>query len=68
MPRHTHNGYTDPGYCAVPTGDNNVWKQIIQYKNNTGYSDGYHFEFTGGSQPHNNMPPYITVYMWKRTA
>ena len=23
---------------------------------------------TGGSQPHNNMPPYLTVYMWKRTA
>ena len=24
--------------------------------------------FTGGNQPHNNMPPYLTVYMWKRTA
>lgn len=23
---------------------------------------------TGGDQPHNNMPPYLTVYMWKRTA
>ena len=22
----------------------------------------------GGSNPHNNMPPYETVYMWKRTA
>jgi len=22
----------------------------------------------GGSQPHNNMPPYLAVYMWKRTA
>ena len=21
----------------------------------------------GGNQPHNNMPPYLTVYMWKRT-
>lgn len=21
---------------------------------------------TGGDQPHNNMPPYLTVYMWKR--
>ncbi len=20
----------------------------------------------GGNQPHNNMPPYLTVYMWKR--
>ena len=23
---------------------------------------------TGGSQPHNNMPPYLTVYIWKRVA
>ena len=22
----------------------------------------------GGSRPHNNMPPYLAVYMWKRTA
>lgn len=22
----------------------------------------------GGSQPHNNMPPYLAVYMWERTA
>lgn len=22
----------------------------------------------GGDQPHNNMPPYLSVYMWKRTA
>lgn len=22
----------------------------------------------GGNKPHNNMPPYIAVYMWKRTA
>lgn len=22
----------------------------------------------GGNQPHNNMPPYLVVYMWKRTA
>ena len=22
----------------------------------------------GGSQPHNNIPPYLAVYMWKRTA
>lgn len=22
----------------------------------------------GGNQPHNNMPPYLTVYAWKRIA
>lgn len=23
---------------------------------------------SGGDEPHNNMPPYLTVYMWKRIA
>lgn len=23
---------------------------------------------TGGNQPHNNMPPYLAVYMWKRVS
>lgn len=25
-------------------------------------------ERTGGSRPHNNMPPYLVVNIWKRTA
>ena len=25
-------------------------------------------ENTGGDEPHNNLQPYITCYMWKRTA
>lgn len=24
--------------------------------------------WAGNSQPHNNMPPYLTVYMWKRVS
>ena len=25
-------------------------------------------DYEGGDQPHNNMPPYLVVYCWKRTA
>lgn len=40
------------GNRVVVTGDNN----LIETKT------------TGGSQAHNNMPPYLTVYVWKRIA
>ena len=33
---------------------------------NAGYV--YNTSATGGGQPHNNMPPYLSVYIWKRTA
>lgn len=29
---------------------------------------GSYFEPAGNSQPHNNMPPYLAVYVWKRIA
>lgn len=34
---------------------------------NTVENTGWHNMSLGGSCPHNNMPPYLVVYMWKRT-
>lgn len=37
--------------------------QRSRYDENSEYTGN-----AGNSQPHNNMPPYISVYIWKRTA
>lgn len=33
-----------------------------------GYASNLGTFSAGGGQPHNNMPPYLAVYTWKRTA
>ena len=34
----------------------------------SGLGDRINTTWEGGNQPHNNMPPYLAVYMWVRTA
>ena len=31
-------------------------------------TESSHIQYSGGNAPHNNMPPYLAVYMWKRIA
>ena len=60
MPRHRH---TYSG--RVAGGSISGWgieRQNMNYEWIEGTGDA------GGSQPHNNMPPYLAVYVWKRTA
>ena len=64
MPTHNHAIYSQGG--GVVTGKGWV-PQAIDGKD-TGQVMGDTIWNTGGNQAHNNLQPYITCYMWKRTA
>lgn len=65
MPSHNHSlpwatqsqfGFS---YARIISSSlNNVTEQLT---NDSMYN-------AGGNQPHNNMPPYLAVYVWKRIA
>lgn len=78
MPSHMHNltySNTDNGVSWSDTAINDwgsgypnspaVDLNIGANWSSAGYLMVAH---AGGNQPHNNMPPYLAVYMWKRTA
>lgn len=68
MPPHQHSVYADVNFSAHPTGNNNEWKQALVNASNSVTIDYMRIGSSGGGQAHNNMPPYLTVYMWKRVS
>ena len=59
MPNHSHRlgiGWSTGGGDGVGRVDANNGQ------------NRWGIEATGGNQSHNNMPPYLAVYIWKRTA
>lgn len=72
MPRHEHMIAlnADPNYkvfryrAGDPTITGQRASQDIGQSTLTGLYDIA--TSTGGSQPHNNVPPYYSIYIWKR--
>lgn len=71
MPKHAHpvvrNDGTKLSAWATNAGGGDVWYMPVD-GNNTGGHLEYMAYFEGGSNAHNNMPPYLAVNIWKRTA
>ena len=77
----SHEGHLSAGFVGtVPQGKGN-YKGFLNLDKMTAYGDvgrGWNVyagnemhpasEAVGGGQAHNNMPPYIYVSMWRRTA
>lgn len=64
IPAHKHRVNTRDSSSGQVEG---TIGQGDQGKPDTGFT-GTPVESVGGGEAHNNMPPYVTVYMWKRTA
>lgn len=67
MPTHNHDmySYNDAGDGTIGTGHGVISDIDAPYKT---YWAKLAMENAGSSQPHNNMPPYLAVNIWKRTA
>ena len=61
MPSHSH----EIQYISAETGDSVAGVTGAPTAN---WWSADYIRATGGGAAHNNMPPYLTVYMWKRTA
>ena len=53
------------GYYYKTLADNVDWVQSVSISIGSSTPTIYS---SGGGQAHNNMPPYMTVYVWRRTA
>ena len=62
MPRHNHDvDNLNASGSATPF-------MTVQAQDKRGFGGNVQTMYAGGGKARNNMPPYLAVYMWKRTA
>ena len=62
MPRHNHEiDNLNASGSATPF-------MTVQAQDKKGFGGNVQTMYAGGSRAHNNMPPYLAVYMWQRVS
>lgn len=69
IPSHYHDEYVgnDGGPDSAPSGYSG-WPSIAYTSKKTWWAKSAKTSNAGGDGAHNNMPPYYTVYMWRRVT
>lgn len=62
MPKHNHE------IDNLNAAGNATPYMTVQAQDKKGYGGNVQTMFAGGGKPHNNMPPYLAVFMWKRVS
>lgn len=70
MPVFAPTVYADPNY-GVSRNDGGTWLQAMVKADKSdpaGTKYNYNIGYTGNDKAHQNIPPVVAVYGWRRTA